>query len=119
MAAVYYISRHGLGHASRSIELIEALTRRCRDLRLVIRTSAHPWAFDRIRGPRVDVQPMVTDPGAVQVDSLSLDEDETASRAASFYGEFDRHVGAEAAYVRQLGAALVIGDIPPLAMAAA
>ena len=119
MLAVYYISGHGLGHASRSIELIEALTRRRRDLRLVIRTSAHPWAFDRIRGPRVDIRPAVTDPGAVQIDSLKLDEDETAKRAAEFYGELDRHVGAEAAFLRHLGAALVISDIPPLAIAAA
>jgi hypothetical protein len=91
MLAVYYISGHGLGHASRSIELIEALTRRCRDLRIVIRTSAHAWAFDRIRGPRVDLRPMTTDPGVVQIDSLRLDEDETAKRAAEFYGELDRH----------------------------
>jgi hypothetical protein len=119
MLVVYYISGHGLGHASRSIELIDALTGRRDDLRLVIRTSAQPWALDRIRGPRVDVDPLVTDPGAVQVDSLRLDEDETAKRAAEFYGEFDRHVGAEAAYLRQLGAALVISDIPPLAIAAA
>src|SRR6202035_923270 len=39
--------------------------------------------------------------------------------AAEFYGELDRHVGAEAAYLRELGAALVISDIPPLAIAAA
>jgi hypothetical protein len=116
---VYYISGHGLGHASRSVELIEALTRRCRDLRLVIRTSAAAWAFDRVRGPHVEVQPVVTDPGAVQRDSLRLDEDETARRAAEFYGRFDRHVEAEAACLRQVGAALVIGDIPPLAIAAA
>jgi hypothetical protein len=119
MLVVYYISGHGLGHASRSIELIEALTMRRPDLRLVIRTSAHAWAFDRIRGPRVDVRPMVTDPGAVQIDGLRLDEGETAKGAAGFYGELDRHVGAEAAYLRQLGAALVISDIPPLAIAAA
>jgi hypothetical protein len=115
----YYISGHGLGHASRSIELIEALTRWCRDLRLVIRTSAASWAFDRIRGPRIEVQPVVTDPGAVQIDSLSLDEDGTARRAAEFYRGFDRRVEAEAASLRQLGAALVIADIPPLAIAAA
>src|SRR5580693_159959 len=119
MLVVYYISGHGLGHASRSIELIEALTRLRRDLRLVIRTSAHLWAFDRIRGPQVDIRRAVTDPGAVQIDSLRLDEDETAKAAAGFYGELDRHVGAEAAYLQQLGAALVVGDIPPLAIAAA
>jgi hypothetical protein len=119
MLVVYYISGHGLGHASRSIELIEALTRRRPDLRVVIRTSADPWVFDRIRGPRVDVQPMVTDPGIVQMDSLRLDEDETARRAAEFHDGFDSRARDEAGYVRQLGAALIVADIPPLAIAAA
>jgi hypothetical protein len=119
MLVVYYISGHGLGHASRSIELIETLTRRRPDLRLVIRTSAQPWIFDRIRGLGVEVDPVVTDPGAVQIDSLALDEDETAKCAALFYGEFDRLVAVEARYLRQLRADLVIGDVPPLAIAAA
>ncbi len=116
---VFYISGHGLGHASRAIELIEALTAQHPELRITVRTSAHPWAFDHIRGPRVDVQTLQVDPGVVQIDSLHIDEGETARRAAEFYGAFDRHVAAEAEHLKRLGASLVIGDIPPLAFAAA
>ena len=87
MLAVFYISGHGLGHASRAIELVGALTTRHRELRVLIRTSAPSWAFDAVRGPRVDVHPLVTDPGVVQHDSLRIDEDETVRRAAGFYGE--------------------------------
>ena len=85
MPIVFYISGHGFGHASRSIELIGALTAQRPDLQIVVRTRVHPWFFDDIRGPRVEVQPLETDTGVVQIDSLRLDEDETARRAAVFY----------------------------------
>ena len=42
---VFYISGHGLGHASRSIELIEGARRRRPDARLVVRTAAPSWLF--------------------------------------------------------------------------
>ena len=119
MIVVFYISGHGFGHASRCIELIGALTARRPDLQIVVRTRAHPGFFDDIRGPHVDVQPLDTDTGVVQIDSLRIDEDETARRAAVFYDDFDRHVDAQAVSLRQLGASLVIADIPPLAIAAA
>jgi hypothetical protein len=116
---VYYISGHGFGHASRSVELIGALTARRPDLKILIRTRVDRWFFHDIHGPRVDVQPLDTDTGVVQLDSLRLDEDETARRAAVFYRDFDRRVDAEAKDLRQLGASLVVADIPPLAIAAA
>ncbi|MEO8258920.1 MAG: hypothetical protein ABI868_16355 [Acidobacteriota bacterium] len=116
---VYYISGHGLGHASRSVELIGALKTLRPDLAFVIRTRAHPRFFDPIRGPGVDVQPLDTDTGIVQIDSLRLDQDESARCAAVFYDDFDRRVDAEADVLQQLGASLVVADIPPLAIAAA
>jgi hypothetical protein len=119
MLIVFYISGHGLGHASRAVELIEALTAQHRELHIAVRTSAHPWAFDHLRGPRVDVQALNVDPGVVQIDSLHIDEIETARRAAEFYRAFDRLVAAEAEHLQRLSPALVISDIPPLAIAAA
>lgn len=116
---VFYISGHGFGHASRCSELIGALATRRPDLQIVIRTGAPPWFLDDIRSPRVDVQPLDTDTGVAQLDSLRLDEDETARRAAVFYRDFDRLADAQARDLRQLGASLVIADIPPLAIAAA
>ena len=119
MLIVFYISGHGLGHASRDIELIETILKRTTDLKIVVRTSVAPWVFERIRGPRVDVTACETDPGAVQLDSLRLDEDETARRAATFYRDFDRRVRDEAEVLRSIGPTLVIADVPPLAIAAA
>jgi L-arabinokinase len=53
------------------------------------------------------------------IDSLRLDEEETARRAARFYDRFDRVVADEAACLSAIRPDVVIGDIPPLAFAAA
>jgi hypothetical protein len=119
MLIVFYISGHGLGHASRATELVAELLRQRDDVRVVIRTSVRPPLFDRIRGPHVIVEPCETDPGVVQIDSLRQDIEETARRASEFYRGFDRRVADEADYLRQCGATMVIGDVPPLAVAAA
>ena len=119
MTIAFYVSGHGLGHASRDVALIAELIRQKADVRIEVRTSAAAWIFDRIRGPGVDVQPCETDPGVVQPDSVRIDVEETARRAAAFHRDGDRRVAAEAAYLQQLGARLVIGDVPPLAFSAA
>jgi L-arabinokinase len=119
MTLAYYISGHGLGHVSRSIELIEQLCTRRGDVHIVALTSAPAWAFARLRSTAVRVEPLETDPGVVQIDSLNLDEHETARRASRFYGDGDRRIEHEARRLRQLDVALVVGDISPLAFAAA
>ena len=118
MLIVFYISGHGFGHASRDIELINALVAARADVRIVARTTVPAWLFARAR-TAVDIQPIETDTGLVQIDSLRFDERESARRAAAFYRTFDERVDAEARVLRTLGADLVVGDIPPLAFAAA
>ena len=119
MILVFYVSGHGLGHASRDIELIATLLRQSDDLRVVVRTSAPSWIFDLVRGARVVIEPCETDTGMVQLDSLRLDVEATARNAATFYADFDRRLAAEAAWLRARDARLVVGDVPPLAIAAA
>jgi L-arabinokinase len=116
---VFYISGHGLGHASREIEVINSVTRRRPDTRIVVRTSAPRWFLENAaRGP-IELQEVEVDTGVVQIDSLRLDEDETALRAARFYATFEPRAEAEAAVLAELDASLVVGDVPPLAFAAA
>jgi hypothetical protein len=119
LTIAFYVSGHGLGHASRDIELMAELLRRRPDLRIEVRTRAADWIFDRIRGSQVDVQVCQADTGMVQVDSLHIDVDQSAREAAVFYQDFDRRVRAEAERLRQIDARLVIADAPPLACAAA
>ncbi len=115
---VFYISGHGLGHATRDIEVIESIRSVAPEARIIVRTSAPRWLF-ALNVPGVEVQPCEADTGVVQIDSLRLDEDRTVQEGARFYADFDRRVDDEAGILHRLGADIVVGDIPPLAFAAA
>ena len=119
MVVVFYVTGHGLGHASRTIEVIRALHHLDAGARVVVRTSAQPWIFELALGARVELQPFEADTGAAQRDSLRLDEDETARRAATFYAGFDAREAAEAQVLRGLHATVAVSDVPPLAFPAA
>jgi L-arabinokinase len=119
MRIVFYISGHGFGHASRDIELIRAILTRRPDARVTVRTAAPRWLFDLNADPGVEIQALDADTGMVQIDSLRLDEEGTAREAARFYADFDRRVTEETERLRRLRATIVLGDIPPLAFAAA
>ena len=116
---VFYISGHGFGHASRSIELINALTACRPDLRVVVRSQVAPWLFERTVRAGVELMPVETDTGVVQIDSLRLDASETVRRAREFLAFFDQRVDHELKFLRAHGASLVIADLPPLGIAAA
>ncbi len=116
---VWYISGHGFGHAARDVEVINLLGARHPDLPISIRTSAPRWIFDLTLTRSVDWHPLECDTGVVQIDSLRVDEAETVRRASLFYEEFDALAGREAERLRATRARLVVGDIPPLAFAAA
>ncbi len=116
---VFYVSGHGFGHASRDIQVLNAVRRQAPDLRIVVRSRVVRWFFDLSMQASVEHEPADTDSGIVQVDGLTLDEDESARRAAAFYSTFPSRVREEAAALRALQASVVVGDIPPLAFAAA
>ena len=119
-AIVFYISGHGFGHASRQIEVLNALGPRLpAEVDLVVRTSAARWLFDRTLRTRVRFLPGECDTGIAQIDALHLDHAATASAAAHFYSTFTRRTDAEAALLREHDATVVIADAPPLACAAA
>ena len=71
---VFYISGHGFGHASRDIEVLNALGRLAPDVSVAVRTSAPKWLFDLTLTRPVDFHARECDTGVVQIDSLSLDE---------------------------------------------
>ena len=119
MRIVFYVSGHGFGHASRDVELIRAICARRPDARIIVRTSVPRWLFASVAGAAVEVQALETDTGLVQLDSLRVDEEETARQAARFFADFDHRVAIEAELIRGVRADLVVGDIPPLACAAA
>ena len=118
LTIVFYISGHGFGHASRSIEIINALVDRRPDLRVIIRSSVAPWLVERTARPGVTLSPAEVDTGVVQIDSLHLDATASIARAEAFMSTFERRVATEVAFLRASGAAMTISDLPPLGIAA-
>jgi hypothetical protein len=115
----FYISGHGFGHASRDIEIINALATRLPDLRILLRTSVPRWLLDRTITCAFDLDDRPCDTGVVQIDSLRLDATATITRARDFYATLESRAVEEAALLRRGGVRLVLSDAPPLACAAA
>jgi L-arabinokinase len=62
----FYISGHGFGHASREIEIINALFARRIDLRIIVRTSAAKWLFEKTVMAGLKPGPTSLNPGPSQ-----------------------------------------------------
>ena len=116
---LFYISGHGFGHAARDVEIINAITQRRPDTHITVRTDVPDWFLRASLNARVDRIGGDVDTGLVQPDGLTIDEDETARRAARFYETFSARISREVEIIRAAAADLVVGDIPPLACAAA
>ena len=110
------VSGHGFGHAVRSAEVAHALLER--GARVLLRTDAPRWLFPAevgcLQTPRWPL-----DVGVAQHDGLDLDIDETRRRWRSFAHDFAARAASEGDLLREVGADILVGDIPPLAFAAA
>ncbi len=116
---VFYVSGHGFGHASRAIEVIRALFRARPDAHVVVKTSAPLRLFERCFPGRCELVPLQCDAGMVQGDSLNVDTTSSIRQAIDFQKRLPALARTEAAYLRESGARVTVGDIPPLAVAAA
>ncbi len=121
MASVFfYISGHGLGHAARQIEIVNAVGGILgAGADIVIRSPVSPWIFQRTVNVPYALLDQPVDTGVVQIDSLHLDEEATVTAAAEFYGTLEGRATREAAVLRARDARLVVADAPPLGCAAA
>jgi L-arabinokinase len=119
VVVVFYVTGHGFGHASRVIEVINALLADDPQTVVHVRTQSPRWLFDlTVKGP-FTYEHVETDTGIVQIDSLRLDERASVERAAAFMSSFDERVDHEARALCRLGADIVVSDMPPLGIAAA
>lgn len=116
---IFYVSGHGFGHASRQIEIINALTAICPDVGVIVRTSAPRWLFDRGTTTPVTFAPGETDTGVVQINSLQVDPSASVRLAWQFHHTLKERAKEESLLINRCGVTLVVGDIPPLAFASA
>ena len=118
MLAVY-VSGHGFGHATRTAEVLRAVRARAAELPIAVRTAAPASLFEGLIAPPLTVSRVECDVGLAQKDALVIDESGTVAAWRAFMTGWDRLVAGEADWLRQAGARLVVGDIPPLAFEAA
>jgi UDP:flavonoid glycosyltransferase YjiC (YdhE family) len=114
-AIVFYVSGHGFGHASRTIEVINAVLAKRPETRIGVRTAAPRWLFDLTVKGKIAFSTLECDTGVVQIDALTLDEADSIRRAAAFHSDLVTRAASETRILRELGAGLIVGDIPPLA----
>lgn len=117
MTVAFYISGHGFGHASREVEVINALHLARPDWRIVIRSAVAPGLLARsIRGP-YQLVGGPCDTGIIQKSSVEHDDEATVRAAMEFYATFKERVDDEARQLRALDVTLIVADIPPIAFA--
>ncbi len=115
----YFISGHGLGHASRSCQIVNTLRRLHPEVAVEVVSDAHDWFFRGFLAGDVARRRQTLDIGVRQRDSLHMDEAETLAAYRRFLPERERLVAQEAQSLRRAQVSLVVADIPPLAFAAA
>lgn len=116
---VAYVSGHGFGHATRVGEVLRTVRELAPDLPLEVVSSGPERLYrSAVPGP-LEFRSLECDVGLAQKDALAIDEGATVERWRAHETAWDGLVGSEAAWLRARGARAVLGDIPPLAFAAA
>jgi len=115
MAVAFFISGHGFGHASRQVEVINALGRLAPGLRIVIRSAARADLLERTLTVGYELRPGATDTGIIQSSSVTHDDEATVRAAVAYFEQLDERVVAEADALAHDHVQLVVGDIPPVA----
>lgn len=119
MTFAFYVSGHGFGHASRQVEVMNALGKARPGSRIVVRTAASPDLLGRTLRVPCEVWPGPCDPGIAQRTSVEHDARRTLDEVLAFYDSWESRVTEEADRLAPERPAVVIGDIPPLAFAVA
>ncbi len=116
---VAYVTGHGFGHATRTAEVLRQVRRLSAGSELGVVTTAPERLFRRAIGGDLSVRAVAVDVGLVQTDALTIDEPGTVERWKAFAATWPARVADEAGWLRHVGARVVLGDVPPLAFAAA
>jgi hypothetical protein len=114
-----YVTGHGFGHATRTAEVLRQVRRLSPQARISVVTTAPERLFRRAIEGEVTVRAVACDVGLAQKDALTIDEPGTVARWRAFASTWSERVAEEARWLRSVGASVVLGDVPPLAFAAA
>jgi L-arabinokinase len=130
MIVAYYITGHGFGHATRSIEVARGLLKAGHSVSIV--TNLPSTFFEDLRHPVdeddgggeelrgcLQVHRRMIDTGAIQPDALRVDPKLTLDEYMNnIYDKHDSIIAAEVEFLKLIGADLVLADATPSACAA-
>ncbi len=117
-SVVFYISGHGFGHASRDVEVLNALGPSLPH-RLLIRSAVSPELLTRTIRVPYTLLPGACDTGIVQATSVTHDDPATVRVTVDFYRTYGDRIDEEVRRLAGEDVRLIVGDIPPLAFATA
>ena len=122
MRVAYYISAHGYGHGVRSCDVLRALLTGFPGVEAVITTDL-PESFlhSRLAGldGRFSVRSGALEVGMGQLDSIRVDVAATLDRVLALMDRWEALREAEASFLRDWGADVVVADIPAIPLEAA
>jgi L-arabinokinase len=118
VSIVFYISGHGFGHASRDVEVINALGGMT-DARILLRTAVNPDLLARTLRVPYTLRPGACDTGIVQATSIAHDDAATVRATLDFHRTYQARIDAEVEALAEEDVRVIVGDIPPLAFAVA
>jgi len=116
---VAYVSGHGFGHATRVAEVLRVVRERRVEAPLAVVTSGPESLYRKTVPGELLFRSLPCDVGLVQQGALVIDEAATAEQCRVFDAGFEALAAAEGRWLQSVGARVVLGDIPPLAFAAA
>ena len=107
---LYYVTDHGLGHATRTVAIVRELLKR--DFEVVIRSN-DPWSFFKKSLPGVRLVPGATDfaPVMDRGNGMKVDGPATQANVAKWIGAMPSALEAESAFVRKERPDAIISDI--------
>ncbi len=115
----FYISGHGYGHAVRSGAIIGACARLNPFLFFHLRTTAPEWLFKLSLHSNFFYYAVQNDVGTVNPTFANVDIPATLNALDLFFATEKQLISQEVAFLQKNQIQLVIGDIPPVAFAAA
>src|SRR5438445_238296 len=116
---VAYVSGHGFGHSTRVGEVLRVARARSPESAIAVVTAAPETLFREALEGRFGYRRLECDVGLAQRGALVIDEEETLARWRAFEEEQPRRIEAEATWLREVGAGVVLADLPPQAFEAA
>lgn len=116
---VAYVSGHGFGHSTRVAEVLRCVRVCAPGVPLAVVSSAPEFLYRSAVPGEIELRRLGCDVGLVQRGALEIDEAATVAAWQAFARGFEALVEREAAWLRQVGARVVLADVPPLGFVAA